>query len=330
MELLNGKCLADKLKTVPRSQISSIMSQIASAAEFLETLGLVHRDIKPDNIFVASDFTHCWLMDFGVIRPIGEPGITDGDQRPFIGTLQYSSPEFLFRTEDDTPSGWQALTFYQLGAVLHDLIMRERIFVDHTSPFARLVEAVKGITPRVEAGDVSPELVLLARSCLSKDPSLRLRLVDWDSFTPQGTRTVSQSSTIERIRKRQLLAKGSSAATPEIVDQTNRVLRRTVDYAEEKVQALIRKECVGSGLFPPLQIFGWQGTTPDETAFVITFESSPEHALNKCLQIWFLVKLLDQASIGIHISVAASLHTVALDPLSRIQKARITLFEWSF
>jgi hypothetical protein len=68
------------------------------------------------------------VMDFGVIRPVGEPGITDGDQRPFIGTLQYSSPEFLFRTEADTPEGWRALTFYQLGAVLHDLIMRQRIF----------------------------------------------------------------------------------------------------------------------------------------------------------------------------------------------------------
>jgi eukaryotic-like serine/threonine-protein kinase len=153
MELLEGDSLSSHIKEIPRELIWPILAQITSAAQFLESLDLVHRDIKPDNIFISKDFRHAWLLDFGVIRPFGEPGITDGDQKPFIGTLQYSSPEFLFRTEDDTPSGWRALTFYQLGAVLHDLIMKERLFAAYVSPFACLVEAVKNTTPHIEASD---------------------------------------------------------------------------------------------------------------------------------------------------------------------------------
>lgn len=241
MERISGQCLADVVPTLERDKIWPLISQIASAAKFLEDLGLVHRDIKPDNILVTSDHSHACLMDFGVIRPVGEP-ITDSDERPFIGTLQYSSPEFLFRTEDDTPEGWRALTFYQLGAVLHDLIMRRRIFADYASPFAALVEAVKNIVPQVEAGDVAQELVLLARSCLTKDPELRLRLVKWEDFDPTPRPQESASAAEERIRKRQLLARGSQANDPNVAERAAQTVRRTVDHVEERIQALVRKE----------------------------------------------------------------------------------------
>jgi serine/threonine protein kinase len=330
MELLPGTPLSDRLKSVPRHLIWPIISQIANAAQFLENLNLVHRDIKPDNVFISDDFHHAWLLDFGVIRPVGEPGITDGEQKPFIGTLQYSSPEFLYRTEDDTPAGWRALTFYQIGAVLHDLIMQERIFKDQMSPFARLVDAVKDTTPRVEASDVPPELLLLARSCLSKEPTLRLRLVTWAAFDPHKASVASSSTTIDRIRRRQLLAKGTLPATPTIADQTNRMLRRKVDFVEEQVQALVRNECVGSGVFPPLQVFDWVGTRPEESFFVLTFDPSPEHALKACLQVWFSLKLIDQASTGISITVAASLSTSALSPTSTPVQGNAALYEGPF
>jgi serine/threonine protein kinase len=129
MEQLKGFPLSDAIGKIPRELIWTTVAQIASAAKHLEDRNLVHRDIKPDNVFVSTDYNHVTLMDFGVIRPIGEVGITDTDSRPFIGTLQYSSPEFLLRTEDDTPEGWRALTFYQLGAVLHDLLMGIRLFL---------------------------------------------------------------------------------------------------------------------------------------------------------------------------------------------------------
>src|SRR5690606_400695 len=123
----------------------------------------------------------------------------------FVGTLRYSSPEFLLRAEQDTLEGWRAITFYQLGAVLHDLIMRRPLFAEFTEPFALLVEAVKSQRPEIHADDVPPELVLLAQNCLAKSPEARLALVSWNDFlAPPGTRRPADAAR-ERVRKRTLL-----------------------------------------------------------------------------------------------------------------------------
>lgn len=311
MKLMAGKQLAGVLESFPRERIWSSISQIASAARFLEQLNLVHRDIKPDNVVISDDFQSACLLDLGVIRPIGEPGVTDGDQKQFLGTLQYSSPEFLFRTENDTPDGWRALTFYQLGALLHDLIMRRRIFADHFSPYAALVEAVKNLPPTIEASDVPPDLILLAKSCLCKDPELRLRLVRWEHFDPPSTQVVSVSAVEERILRRQALARGE-LANKKVTEMTVQAMAQTREYIRERVQAIVRKECVGSGLFPPVQVLESDSTTADGLRFVVGFDASPDHALGGCLQVWFEVDLVSQPSMSIRVSVSSSL---SVDPL---------------
>ena len=325
MELLLGRPLAKVLDTLPRERIWTLISQVASAAKFLEQLNLVHRDIKPDNVFVSEDFQQAHLLDLGVIRPIGEPGLTDGDQKEFVGTLQYSSPEFLFRTEDDTPEGWRALTFYQLGALLHDLIMKERIFADHCSPFAALVEAVKNLTPAVEAPDVPPDLILLAKSCLCKDPELRLRLVRWEHFDQPSAKVASVSLVEERIQRRQILARGVAAAD-RLTEMKAQALQQTREYVGERVQALVRKECVSSGLFPPVRVLDCGQQADNEVMFMVRFDPSADHALRGCLQVWFHVFLISQPSMMIRVSASSSLSVKPLLPTAQVPKFRL-LFE---
>ena len=162
MELIEAPNLGSSLTLVPREKIASLLYQIASAARFLEEKNLAHRDIKPENIAVFPDFSRAVLLDLGVLRPFGDPSLTDDDARGFVGTLRYSSPEFLLRTEKDTRDGWRAVTFYQLGAVLHDLIMRRPLFQEFSDPYALLVEAVKSEQPAIRADDVPADLILLA------------------------------------------------------------------------------------------------------------------------------------------------------------------------
>src|SRR5260370_6572472 len=131
MEKVPGKPLSKRVSEVPRNQIWSLIAPVAAAAEFLEGLGFAHRDIKPDTILVTDDLTRAVLLDLGVLKPFAGKAVTDLEKVPFIGTLQYSSPEFLKLREDPTLEGWRALTFYQLGAVLHDMIMKKRIFSEH-------------------------------------------------------------------------------------------------------------------------------------------------------------------------------------------------------
>ena len=94
MQCINAPPLASIVATLPRERIRSIIRDIARAARYLEELGIAHRDIKPANIVVSDDAAI--LLDLGVLRAISHPGGTDnGDKKPFIGTLQYSSPEFF-------------------------------------------------------------------------------------------------------------------------------------------------------------------------------------------------------------------------------------------
>jgi hypothetical protein len=325
MEFLVGQPLAKVLKTVPRERIWPITAQIASAARFLEQLNLVHRDIKPDNIMVDDKYEHARLLDLGVIRTVGEPGITDEDGKAFIGTLQYSSPEFLFRTENDTPEGWRALTFYQLGALLHDLIMRGRIFAGQSSPYAALVEAVKSVDPNITAQDVPEDLILLARSCLCKEPELRLRLVRWENFEPPAARAASITVVEERIRRRQDLARGVAAADRRAAMRAQ-ALQKTVEFIKERVQALVRMECVDSGLFPPVQVVDCH--TPGETDvhFMVMFDPATEYALAGYFQVWFQIRLMSRSSIFITVLASSSLCEKALPPTTKIPRPRL-LFE---
>ena len=89
MRFVDAPNLATVLQDVPRDRIWPIIWQVAQAARFLEDLKLAHRDIKPDNIAIESDFGKAVLLDLGVVRPFGIDSLTDAEQPLFVGTLQY-------------------------------------------------------------------------------------------------------------------------------------------------------------------------------------------------------------------------------------------------
>jgi serine/threonine protein kinase len=188
MERAPGIELEKKLSEVPRGKIRQIVDQIARAVIFLRERGLCHRDIKAANIFVSADFDHCTLLDISVIRNVTDPiGIgTDHDgQLPIVATARYSPPEYLFRLLQPTPELWHALNVYQLGSLLHDLIMRKPLFeaeyLESMENRYRFAWIVATVTPNVQADDVDQDLLFLARRALDKDWQRRsaLRLDDF-------------------------------------------------------------------------------------------------------------------------------------------------------
>lgn len=171
-----GAELEKRLSEVPRSQIRTIVDQIAQAALFLRRKELCHRDIKAANVFVSDDFERSTLLDISVVRNIYDPigsGTDHEGQLPVLATARYSPPEYLFRLLEPGPDLWHALTVYQLGALLHDLIMRQPLFqaeyVASASNRYRFAWVVAKTVPRIQADDVDEDLLLLARRSLDKD-----------------------------------------------------------------------------------------------------------------------------------------------------------------
>ncbi|MGK3995653.1 serine/threonine-protein kinase [Sorangium sp. So ce1024] len=324
MALFHGKNLAEALPAVPYIRAHELIAQVASAAHFLESLGLAHRDIKPENIGVSDDFSSAVLLDLGVLRPVGFSSITDqSGQLTFVGTLQYSPPELLYREEQDSVDGWRAVTFYQLGGVLHDLITHKQLFSEELNPYGRLVAAVSNKTVMIQAPNVAPELRLLAQDCLVKDPSQRLQLVTWERFEkrPASSGNIDEiKRRIEQRRRSAAVGIVSSATAPEELE------RQAVERFRNDIDRILRDACKQAGL-PPFMVL----TDDSVVARVrLVFGPSRAHQVTETFSVYVEGKVVDAVRSVVAVRAAAAVtaatHASILPPVAPSERL-VELFQ---
>ncbi|MGZ8714392.1 MAG: serine/threonine-protein kinase, partial [Mycobacterium sp.] len=122
MRLVEGQTLEDLLSAGPLrpARASFIIGGVAAALDAAHAAGLVHRDVKPQNIIVTpSDFPY--LVDFGIASAKGESGLTMTGMQ--IGTFAYMAPE-RFRDREASP----AVDVYALACVLFECLTGEAPF----------------------------------------------------------------------------------------------------------------------------------------------------------------------------------------------------------
>ena len=176
MDLLIGRTLArlrsDCGGTLPINTAIEVAIQVCSALEAVHSLEVVHRDLKPDNIFVGEDGV-IRLCDLGVSQFPHADRITTEDTT--IGTVEYMSPEQLYSPQMIGPRS----DLFALGVVLYELIAG-------VSPFAvdgRLSPNVKELgfqiilRPHVPLAVAVPDmpeyLAAIVESLLAKEPQNR-------------------------------------------------------------------------------------------------------------------------------------------------------------
>ncbi|GIG67114.1 serine/threonine-protein kinase [Phytomonospora endophytica] len=123
MEHVPGVTLAALLDEEGRLEPDRAMSMLAQAADALDAAhlaGIVHRDVKPDNIIVGED-DRVTLVDFGVARVKGEATLTAAGS--ILATIRYAAPEQLSGVEIG-PSA----DIYALGVVAHECLAGEAPF----------------------------------------------------------------------------------------------------------------------------------------------------------------------------------------------------------
>ena len=116
MRLVRGPNLKDMIlsRELDAGRTLRILHPIADALDTAHEAGLIHRDIKPQNILVGAR-DHAYLADFGLTKAAGEKGLTKTGQ--FVGTLDYISPEQI-RGQNATA----ASDIYALAAVLYECL----------------------------------------------------------------------------------------------------------------------------------------------------------------------------------------------------------------
>ncbi len=170
MELVEGcnlKRLLEDEGPLPAGRVHAIMQAIAGALSHASARGMVHRDIKPDNIMLATDGT-VKLTDFGLVlwdALDGENPLADR----WVGTPRYISPEQIRRRPTDVRSD-----LYSLGATAYHLLVGRPPFVatDRKSILEAHLKS-EPEDPRSELDPLGQALAAIVLRLLRKDPAAR-------------------------------------------------------------------------------------------------------------------------------------------------------------
>jgi len=184
MELLEGQPLRDLVaaRGLTLEQALDFATQICAALAVAHAKGIVHRDIKPDNIFVVHG-KQAKILDFGVAKlarthepdvdfrstqaPTKAPHPELTDTGTTVGTVAYMSPEQALGHEVD-----QRSDIFSIGAVLHELATGQRAFPGRTT--ADVFDAILHRTPASRlSGEPVSVLQPIIDKALEKDRDLR-------------------------------------------------------------------------------------------------------------------------------------------------------------
>ena len=174
LELLEGETLRQRLGrgAMPPQAVVELAIEVCHGLEAAHARGVVHCDLKPDNLFLTAD-GRVKILDFGIARltrPSGrDPADTDTKPGLVMGTLGYLSPE---QTRGLAPDGRSDL--FALGAILYEALCGRRAFSGPSA--ADTIAAVLHDDPpplRSVLGPAPSILDRVVRRCLHKDPDQR-------------------------------------------------------------------------------------------------------------------------------------------------------------
>jgi serine/threonine protein kinase len=176
MELLDGESLAERLLRIRRLRppvVAQIVTQIARALGRAHDAGLIHRDLKPDNILIVrnDDEELVKVLDFGIAKWMsGPPGHAGGTlQGQMLGTPAYMSPEHFANSShiDHRADLWS------LGVIAYECMIGARPFQGETLVSLALQVCSGKFVPPSSLGEVPDGFDAWVARAIAQDPARR-------------------------------------------------------------------------------------------------------------------------------------------------------------
>ena len=204
MELLHGETLGERLsreKRLPVAEIARVLLPVVSALGTAHALGIVHRDIKPDNIFLANtpEGVQVKVLDFGIAKlsPAHDDATTNTGTltatNAIVGTPQYMAPEQIFGEKDID----HRADIWALGVIAYECIAGARPTEGSNVGQVMKIIAQQRIPPIAQvAPDVPADVAAMITSALATErdqrPTLRDVMSVLSRYTDMSVRSFAE------------------------------------------------------------------------------------------------------------------------------------------
>lgn len=172
MQCIHGQALSQIKKHLNLQQKAEIGRQVAEALHAAHREGLIHRDIKPDNILVErqeDNTLRAYVTDFGLVRDLGEEGNTQSGV--VLGTWSYMAPEQL---QGAASAIDRRTDVYGLGATLYELLTGSPPYESRDiGELVRSIAQEELKRPRRRNAAIPADLEALVVKCLQTAPGKR-------------------------------------------------------------------------------------------------------------------------------------------------------------
>ena len=175
MELLEGESLARRLERgrMSEAEAVTIALGIASALKAAHKVGVIHRDLKPDNVFLVPDpdggTDRTKILDFGIAK-LADPTMTGQTETgALIGTPMYMAPEQARAAQAIDPRA----DLYSLGCMLYHMLVGRPPFVAEGGGEIIALQMFGEVEPPSRLAAITPEMDALVLRLLEKEPAQR-------------------------------------------------------------------------------------------------------------------------------------------------------------
>lgn len=169
MEYVDGETLCDRVRPygpMHPTEALQIFAAVVDAITYIHANGIIHRDIKSNNIKIGTG-GQVKLLDFGIAKGNMSPGLTETGS--VVGTLEYISPEQLATGAADPRSD-----IWALGVLLYEMMTGRVPFEAQTlGALCDMISRVEYPNPKQHNPTVPSDVAAIISRCLKKNPSDR-------------------------------------------------------------------------------------------------------------------------------------------------------------